>query len=419
MEHVTGGTLHDRLDRRLSLTEVLQFVAPLAEALDYAHSQGIIHRDIKPSNVLLDEESKPILTDFGLARMLEGSAGLTQANAVLGTPEYISPEQALGQSADQRSDLYALGIIIYQMLLGRTPFRADTSSATLMAHIHQAVPLPTELDPDLNPWLEPILLSALAKDPSDRYQTPGELIQALASVSTQPEVKPEFGTQTLIEKPVVPDSETDDRREEDKKDKFDSAGEVAGGYIAQDQAQVMAIRHARENTDFYGPVHAGRELVWEVASSEEGEDYYQVRLSYRPARRFRGTPGTELFTIDKAGSIELRQLLNEPIERKGVAFPVIVAGMIVVISVVVGGLFASGAFPPQSEPTPSPPPQTAPGAIPEPVAASGAIPTSTAAPIPPTPAAIAVDTASPSSSATPTRTVALPTPTPINVAPWE
>ena len=122
MEYVTGGTLLDRIGGRLPMEQVLGLIAPVGEALAYAHRQGVVHRDIKPANVLLDEDGRPKLSDFGLARMLEGSSGLTQADSVLGTPEYMAPEQALGRTADQRSHLYSLGIIIYQMLLGQTPF---------------------------------------------------------------------------------------------------------------------------------------------------------------------------------------------------------------------------------------------------------------------------------------------------------
>ena len=111
MEYVTGGTLQDLVGGRLPLEEVLDLIAPVAEALEYAHSQGVIHRDIKPPNVLLDADRRPKLSDFGLARMLEGSAGLTRGDSVLGTPSYMSPEQALGRPADQRSDLYSLARI--------------------------------------------------------------------------------------------------------------------------------------------------------------------------------------------------------------------------------------------------------------------------------------------------------------------
>ena len=184
MEHVTGGTLVDRLDQPLEISEALGFTRPLGEALQYAHGQGVIHRDIKPSNVLLDEAGRPILADFGLARMLEGSAYLTQGGEVLGTAEYMAPEQALGRQADQRSDMYSLGIVVYQMVVGHTPFKADTPSATLMAHIHQPVPRPEGLDPAVAPRLEPVLMRALAKEADDRFQSPLELTEALESVLT-------------------------------------------------------------------------------------------------------------------------------------------------------------------------------------------------------------------------------------------
>ena len=200
MEYVTGGTLEDRLKDRYTLDDVLELISPLADALDYAHRQGIIHRDMKPANVLLDDGGKPILTDFGLARVLESSAGLTRTDAIVGTPEYMAPEQALGGSVDHRADLYSLGVIIYRMLLGDIPFPADTAKATLMAHIHQPVPLPSTLDPHVDPRLEEVLLKALAKDPDERYQTAGQLVGALGSVFAQPET----GAKPREIAPVVP-----------------------------------------------------------------------------------------------------------------------------------------------------------------------------------------------------------------------
>lgn len=185
MEYVTGGTLHDRLDRPLDVPEVLDFISPVAEALSYAHAKGIIHRDIKPANILLDPEGKPKISDFGLARMLEGSPELTRRGTVVGTPEYMAPELAQGRRADERSDVYALGIVIYQMLFGRTPFRAATPADTLRAHIEQPLPLPAALGPAAVPGLDTFLSRALAKDPDHRYQTPGDLAQAVASLSAR------------------------------------------------------------------------------------------------------------------------------------------------------------------------------------------------------------------------------------------
>ena len=179
-ELVTGGTLQDKLGPEpLSVAETIRLMSPLSDALDYAHAQGIIHRDIKPANVLLDEDQTPILADFGLARMLEASIRLTQASQALGTPEFMSPEQAMGGDTDHRSDIYAFGVILYQMLVGRTPFHADTPAATLMAHVHRPVPLPSLLNANIESGIEAIILKALAKNPNDRFDTSEAIIRAL------------------------------------------------------------------------------------------------------------------------------------------------------------------------------------------------------------------------------------------------
>ena len=181
-ELIGGGDLQDVMKgRALALDEVLKYLEPLAKALDYAHSQGIIHRDIKPANVLLNEQGTPILADFGLARMLESVSRFTLAQQALGTPEYMAPEQGLGADADHRSDLYALGIIVFQMLLGETPYRADTPAATLMAHVHRPLPLPSALDPGIDPRIEACVLKMLSKDPNDRFASAGEFAAALAN----------------------------------------------------------------------------------------------------------------------------------------------------------------------------------------------------------------------------------------------
>ena len=186
-ELVTGGTFQDKLGSEpLSVAETIRLMGPLAEALDYAHAQGIIHRDIKPANVLLDEDQKPILADFGLARMLEASIRLTQASQTLGTPEFMSPEQAMGADTDHRSDIYAFGVILYQMLVGRTPFSADTPAATLMAHVHMPVPLPSRLNADIKSGVEAIILKALAKNPNDRFNNSRDIIGALRVASGEP-----------------------------------------------------------------------------------------------------------------------------------------------------------------------------------------------------------------------------------------
>ena len=183
-ELIPGGTLQDKLTGDfMPIEDVLRYIKPLAGALDFAHANGILHRDMKPANVLLSEHNQPILADFGLARMLEASTRFTQPHQALGTPEYISPEQVMGQDSNHRADLYAMGIMLYQMVLGRTPFQADTPAATLLAHVHRELPLPTSIKPDLSPSIEITLLKALAKDPNDRFQSAGEMVQALETAA--------------------------------------------------------------------------------------------------------------------------------------------------------------------------------------------------------------------------------------------
>ena len=196
-ELVGGGTLMDRMGSRLQLPEILRFALPLSRALDYAHAQGVVHRDLKPSNVLMDVDGKPVLSDFGLARILESGIRHTPPGSVLGTPEYISPEVALGKPADHRSDIYALGVVVYQMLLAQSPYVAETPTATILAHINEPLSFPGAAVGVLAPRLEGVLRTALAKDPDDRYQAAGELIRALGPSSDETIERPEASADTV------------------------------------------------------------------------------------------------------------------------------------------------------------------------------------------------------------------------------
>lgn len=190
MEFLSGSSLKDRLDEyyrreeHLPLPDVLRLFRDLLDAVGYAHAQGMVHRDLKPANILLDSAGRPVLTDFGIARLL-GADRLTATGIAIGTPAYMSPEQGQGGLADERSDLYALGIVLYECLTGSVPFDADTAVAVLLKHIHQPVPPVREVRPDLPAALEQVVLKALAKNPADRYQTAAEMWQALSSVPTE------------------------------------------------------------------------------------------------------------------------------------------------------------------------------------------------------------------------------------------
>jgi serine/threonine protein kinase len=178
MQFVMGDTLkHD--GQKFSFDESLRLLAPVARALGYAHQRGIVHRDVKPSNILLTEGNWPVLADFGLALMAQVSGKLTASGVGMGTPMYMSPEQGQGGKVDHRTDIYSLGIVLYEMITGDVPFRADTPMAIVIKHISSPMPVPRQVNPDIPDYLEAIILKATAKNPEDRYQTADEMAVAM------------------------------------------------------------------------------------------------------------------------------------------------------------------------------------------------------------------------------------------------
>jgi serine/threonine-protein kinase len=175
MPFIRVGNLADRLRRsRLSLEECRRLLEQVSSALDFAHSHGVVHRDIKPSNILFDEHGNALLTDFGLAQIQDASLSLT-GSAMLGTPSYISPEQARGDKVDGRSDQYSLGIILFEMATGILPFDAETPMAVAIKHIQEPVPRPRQINPRVPEVIERVILKATAKNPEDRFPSTGEL----------------------------------------------------------------------------------------------------------------------------------------------------------------------------------------------------------------------------------------------------
>jgi serine/threonine protein kinase len=188
MGYIPGGTLKEQLrGKPIPWQEAAQLLAPIARALAYSHKKGIVHRDIKPSNILITEENELMLTDFGIARVLqsEETVDLTGTGMGVGTPEYMAPEQGLGHKVDHRADIYALGIVLYEMVTGRKPFRADTPMAVVIKQINDPLPRPTQFTPKLPKEVEQILLKALAKDPANRYQNMGEVATALEELTVR------------------------------------------------------------------------------------------------------------------------------------------------------------------------------------------------------------------------------------------
>jgi serine/threonine-protein kinase len=182
-EFMDGGTLAERLEAALPVEDVVELLQPIASALDYAHSQGVLHRDIKPSNIMMvGDQSTPVLTDFGLAKILESDT-ITLTGQVLGTPEYMAPELCAGEPAGPTADIYSLGVVAYQMLTGRVPFKGNTPGATIISQIHDPLPPPQEVNPDLPRPVAAVLDKALAKSPEERYQTAGEFVAALVAAA--------------------------------------------------------------------------------------------------------------------------------------------------------------------------------------------------------------------------------------------
>jgi serine/threonine protein kinase/tetratricopeptide (TPR) repeat protein len=183
MEFIDGVSLETRLrdlkkhGRWLSLDETAQILTPLAEAVDYAHSQEMIHRDLKPSNVMFTAQGQLVLADFGIAR-IAGLSRQTATSGLIGTPRYISPEQCRGEEYDWRSDIYSLGVMLYEMAVGRLPFDDENPLTLISRHAYDQPPVPRQFRPDFSTRLENVLLTPLHKDPAQRYQCAGELAVA-------------------------------------------------------------------------------------------------------------------------------------------------------------------------------------------------------------------------------------------------
>ena len=193
MEFIDGPTLKDELKARkgaqhpFTLQEIGRIFSALCSAIDYAHSRGMVHRDLKPANVMINQQGQVVLTDFGIARIM-GATQYTQTGALSGTPAYMSPEQGQGERADERSDIYSMGVMLYETVTGMVPYDADTPFAVIMKHINEPLPLPRVVNPNIPEAVERIILKAMSKNPDDRYQTAGEMARALReAIGIKPE----------------------------------------------------------------------------------------------------------------------------------------------------------------------------------------------------------------------------------------
>lgn len=201
MRYLAGGSMAQLIRRGLPPIEsLIRPMTQIAQALDYAHQQGIIHRDLKPGNILLDENGNAYLTDFGIARVI--NSNLT-GSAIIGTPAYMSPEQANGLPLDARSDVYALGIVLFEMITGREPFEAETPVALLLKHINEPMPSPRLHRAGVPSAVERVIYRATAKTPEDRFSSAGELASAFAHAARQPATQPGFDAPVPDDQPTI------------------------------------------------------------------------------------------------------------------------------------------------------------------------------------------------------------------------
>jgi formylglycine-generating enzyme required for sulfatase activity/tRNA A-37 threonylcarbamoyl transferase component Bud32 len=211
MEYLSGGTLKTLTGQPIPYQQAAKLLAPIADAVAYAHARNVLHRDVKPSNILITKEGKPVLSDFGIAKILEAEGtALTGTGLGIGTPEYMAPEQWHGQPVVQ-TDIYGLGVVFFELVTGRKPYEADTPAAIVQLQVLEPLPRPSELVPDLPEKVERVLFKALALKPEDRYESMATFGKVLAKLGQG--VSVEVEEKTLEEIPVAVEAPSDSRSE--------------------------------------------------------------------------------------------------------------------------------------------------------------------------------------------------------------
>ena len=254
MRYLGGGSMAQMVRRGIpQLEELVKPFQQVAEALDYAHQQGIIHRDLKPGNIMLDEYGNAYLSDFGIARVMDSN--LT-GSAIIGTPAYMSPEQAHGVHIDARSDIYSLGIVLFELITGREPYQAETPMSLLMMHINEPIPPIAEFRDGVPPIVQDVINTATAKNPDDRYASASELAnafeEALRGIRTRTTLMG-IGTKTDNEKTMIDGKPTPLPNE---------GGTVIGGTRA---AKPSGALESPLPTDAGVPVSSGKSMMPMIA----------------------------------------------------------------------------------------------------------------------------------------------------------
>ncbi len=254
MEYVDGETLKEYITRhhRLSIDEAVKITISIGEGLEHAHAMGIVHCDIKPHNVIITNTGRVKVTDFGIARAMNSTNTVMYTNSIMGSAHYLSPEQASGKSVDGNTDIYSLGVVLYEMLTGKVPFVGDTPIAVALKHVREKVIPPTRYNPSIPPLLESVVLKALAKNPADRFESISEMMgdlrlsQGFTMGKTQRHEPYDFATQMIpaVDPDTLDDfSDIDDTtpKEVQKKSMLSKIASIPQKYIVLSAAVIFLI----------------------------------------------------------------------------------------------------------------------------------------------------------------------------------
>jgi eukaryotic-like serine/threonine-protein kinase len=331
-EYVEGETLKQRISRvgALDPQEALAYAIEIARGLTVAHARKMVHRDIKPQNVLIDSEGRAKLTDFGISRQLEQD-GMTATGRVLGTTDYVAPEQAMGHSVDQRSDVYSLGVVLYEMLIGQVPFHADSQVGVAMKHVNEELPDVQQRRPEISAAAALVVERATAKDPSERYQDVGEMIDDL---ETALEVEAARAGSTTGEATSILEAVPPTRRQLSSRARWSwaaiallvvaavaalvvveliSSGNSGGGGALKDKGAQVGIASATD----YDPQGDGQEDPEEVSFAVDGNLGTAWSTEHYDTDTFAGTktgpnPGVGLYLTAKSPATPSEMLIHTP-----------------------------------------------------------------------------------------------------------
>ena len=353
LEFVPGETIQDHLKRlndsgrKLSPRNAIQYMIDACEAVDYAHQRGMIHRDIKPANLMLNTSGHVILMDFGIAKIV-GSQRHTATGAVVGTAMYMSPEQIKGEQPDRRTDIYSLGVTLFEMVGGRPPYEAESAMTLMMMHINDPIPDPRKLNPDVPEALVAVINKALAKDPNQRYQTCAEMASALRNALAQLD-SPKASSATRLEdatlRPSGPGATTI---------------EPPSGTVVES-----------------GPMQGYQGTMVESGPPPQGGTYVETGPMSSAAGPRTSVDAPRMGQMPPSAP---------PAKKSKLAIPLIIGAVLVLICLVGGGIALAGSLlSGGEEPTPTVAPVVIINTVAPTIEAATDVPTETAIPVTPTP----------------------------------